>query len=112
MLKCLEGSTFPKKPRFVEKFRQSVQAQVHVDKAPPPPDMALKKVMRVSKFVNSLRLKSLYSLFFVWNEYITRPKRLFEQKRIDLLRHAFGRWKESVKTQDEVPARTNIPQSE
>jgi hypothetical protein len=105
MLKCLEGPTFPKKPNFVQKFRQIVQDPVHVDKAPPPPDMALKKVMRVSKFVNELRLKPLYYLFFAWNEYITRPKKLFEQKRIDLLRRAFGRWKESVKTPDEVSTR-------
>jgi hypothetical protein len=109
MLKCLEGPTFPKKPNFVQKFRQIVQDPVHVDKAPPPPDMAMKKVVRISKFVNALRLKSWYSLFFAWNEYITRPKKLFEQKRIDLLRRSFNRWRETPKTIDEVPTRKNRP---
>jgi len=109
MLKHLEGPTFPKRPNFVQKFRQIVQNPVHVDKAPPPPDMAMKKVMRVSKFVNALRLKPLYSLFFAWNEYITRPKKLFEQKSIDLLRHSFNLWRETPKTPDEVPTHKNRP---
>ena len=109
MLKHLEGPTFPKKPCFVEKFRQGIQTQVHTDKAPPPPDMALKKVMRVSKFVNELRLKPLCSFLFAWNEYITRPKKLFEQKSIDLLRRSFNLWRETPKTTDEVPSRKNRP---
>ena len=108
MLKHLEGSTFPKRPNFVQKFRQGIQAPVHVDKAPPPPDMAMKKVVRVSKFVNALRLKPLYSMFFAWNEYITGPKKLFKQKSIDLLRRSFNLWRETPKTPDEVPTRTNI----
>jgi hypothetical protein len=47
-------------------------------------------------------------MFFAWNEYITGPKKLFEQKRIDLLRHSFNLWRETPKTPDEVPMRTNI----